>query len=405
VIAEYATTSACPPRVLADGSIVGTERARANPPRRSHQVGDRGPIPAVMTHSWSGGPERPRLGTIRLAMVAALGLVLAVRGRVRARRSRRRGRADQRARARRRTRARRADHRAERPVVANRADPDGTGYWLLGRTAGSSADGSAAFYGSTGAMHLNAPVVGHQRRRRAARATGSSHPTAASSVFGDAAFHRIDRRAHLKSTGSSAWHRRRAARATGSSHPTAASSASATRPFHGSTGAMVVGASVAGMARDRERPRLLDRGVRTGTSTRSAMPTPLARSRRLRACVGVHSHPAEPGSGWPRAVAPSTRPLRPLPRRRKRVLARAGRGISARRARLLGRDGAVGAPATGQLRKRPAHRVLERPATDLARRGERAGVELVPRVRASRLPAVRHIPRVREDRARARRFR
>ena len=38
--------------------------------------------------------------------------------------------------------------------------PDGNGYWLVARDGGIFAFGSAQFFGSTGAIHLNQPVVG-----------------------------------------------------------------------------------------------------------------------------------------------------------------------------------------------------------------------------------------------------
>ena len=40
------------------------------------------------------------------------------------------------------------------------ATPDGAGYWLVASDGGIFAFGDAVFYGSTGGMHLNAPIVG-----------------------------------------------------------------------------------------------------------------------------------------------------------------------------------------------------------------------------------------------------
>ena len=40
------------------------------------------------------------------------------------------------------------------------AAPDGGGYWLVGSDGGIFGFGDAAFYGSTGALRLNAPIVG-----------------------------------------------------------------------------------------------------------------------------------------------------------------------------------------------------------------------------------------------------
>ena len=39
------------------------------------------------------------------------------------------------------------------------ASPGGKGYWLVGSDGGIFAYGDAQFYGSTGSLHLNAPIV------------------------------------------------------------------------------------------------------------------------------------------------------------------------------------------------------------------------------------------------------
>ncbi len=46
------------------------------------------------------------------------------------------------------------------PIVGIAATPDGEGYWLVASDGGIFSYGDAAFYGSTGAIHLNAPIVG-----------------------------------------------------------------------------------------------------------------------------------------------------------------------------------------------------------------------------------------------------
>ena len=46
------------------------------------------------------------------------------------------------------------------PMVAMAATPDRHGYWLVGSDGGIFCYGDAAFYGSTGAITLNAPMVG-----------------------------------------------------------------------------------------------------------------------------------------------------------------------------------------------------------------------------------------------------
>ncbi|MFC3690399.1 FG-GAP repeat domain-containing protein [Aquipuribacter hungaricus] len=50
--------------------------------------------------------------------------------------------------------------RLNAPVVGMAATPTGSGYWLLGQDGGIFSYGDAVFRGSTGAMRLNAPVVG-----------------------------------------------------------------------------------------------------------------------------------------------------------------------------------------------------------------------------------------------------
>ena len=68
------------------------------------------------------------------------------------------------------------------------ATPDGGGYWLVASDGGIFAYGDAQFYGSTGSIHLNQPVVGHGGGARVAAATGSWPPTAASSATASASF-------------------------------------------------------------------------------------------------------------------------------------------------------------------------------------------------------------------------
>ena len=46
------------------------------------------------------------------------------------------------------------------PVVGMAATPDGKGYWLVARDGGIFAYGDAQFYGSTGSMVLNKPIIG-----------------------------------------------------------------------------------------------------------------------------------------------------------------------------------------------------------------------------------------------------
>ena len=47
-----------------------------------------------------------------------------------------------------------------KPIVGMAATPDGRGYWLVASDGGIFSYGDAPFYGSTGSIHLNAPIVG-----------------------------------------------------------------------------------------------------------------------------------------------------------------------------------------------------------------------------------------------------
>ena len=75
-----------------------------------------------------------------------------------------------------------------RPVVGMAATPDGRGYWLVASDGGIFPYGDAAFYGSTGGMMLNRPVVG-----MAATPDGRGYWLVASDggifPYGDAAFY------------------------------------------------------------------------------------------------------------------------------------------------------------------------------------------------------------------------
>ena len=75
-----------------------------------------------------------------------------------------------------------------KPVVGMAATPDGGGYWLVAADGGLFAFGDAHFYGSTGGLHLNKPVVG-----MAATPDGGGYWLAAADggifAFGDARFY------------------------------------------------------------------------------------------------------------------------------------------------------------------------------------------------------------------------
>jgi subtilisin family serine protease len=73
------------------------------------------------------------------------------------------------------------------PIVGMAATPSGRGYWLVASDGGIFAFGDAGFYGSTGAIHLNSPIVG-----MAATPSGRGYWLVASDggifAFGDAPF-------------------------------------------------------------------------------------------------------------------------------------------------------------------------------------------------------------------------
>ncbi len=74
-----------------------------------------------------------------------------------------------------------------RPIVGMAATPDGKGYWLVASDGGIFAEGDATFFGSTGNIHLNDPIVG-----MAATPDGKGYWLVASDggifTFGDANF-------------------------------------------------------------------------------------------------------------------------------------------------------------------------------------------------------------------------
>ncbi len=73
------------------------------------------------------------------------------------------------------------------PIVGMAATPSGNGYWLVASDGGIFAFGDAGFFGSTGAMKLNKPIVG-----MAATRSGKGYWLVASDggifAFGDAGF-------------------------------------------------------------------------------------------------------------------------------------------------------------------------------------------------------------------------
>ena len=46
-----------------------------------------------------------------------------------------------------------------RPIVGMAATPDGRGYWMVASDGGIFSFGDARFYGSTGSLQLDSPIV------------------------------------------------------------------------------------------------------------------------------------------------------------------------------------------------------------------------------------------------------
>ncbi len=82
------------------------------------------------------------------------------------------------------------------PVVGMAATPDGRGYWLVGSDGGIFTFGDAGYYGSTGSLHLNQPVMG-----MAATPDGGGYWLVGSDggifTFGDAGYHGSTGALHL----------------------------------------------------------------------------------------------------------------------------------------------------------------------------------------------------------------
>ena len=83
-----------------------------------------------------------------------------------------------------------------KPIVGLAATPDGHGYWLVASDGGIFSFGNAQFYGSTGSLHLNKPIVG-----MAATPDGGGYRLVASDggifSFGDAQFYGSTGSLHL----------------------------------------------------------------------------------------------------------------------------------------------------------------------------------------------------------------
>jgi ribosomal protein L24E len=84
------------------------------------------------------------------------------------------------------------------PIVGMASTPDSKGYWLVASDGGIFSFGDANFYGSTGSSHLNAPIVG-----MASTGDGKGYWFVASDggifSFGDAKFYGSTGATHLNS--------------------------------------------------------------------------------------------------------------------------------------------------------------------------------------------------------------
>ena len=134
-----------------------------------------------------------------------------------------------------------------RPIVGMAATPDGKGYWLVASDGGIFAYGDATFYGSTGGLTLNRPIVG-----MAATPDGKGYWLVASDggifAFGDASF--------FGSRGSQPLNRPvvgMAATPDGKGYWLVASDGGVfsygDAAFHGSSGSLILNRPVVGMAR------------------------------------------------------------------------------------------------------------------------------------------------------------
>ena len=125
------------------------------------------------------------------------------------------------------------------------ATPDGKGYWLVASDGGIFAFGDAAFYGSTGALTLNKPIVGMAATPDAS-AIGLLPATAAFSPSGMPPS-RVDRGADPQQT-----HRGHGRRTGRNWHWLVASDggifAFGDAAFYGSTGALTLNKPIVGMA-------------------------------------------------------------------------------------------------------------------------------------------------------------
>ena len=145
-----------------------------------------------------------------------------------------------------------------KPVVGMAATPDGGGYWLVASDGGIFSYGDASSTAAPAACVLNKPIVGMAVGARRRRATGWWPPTAGSSATATAAFY--------GSTGSMRLNKPvvgMAATPSGNGYWLVASDGGifsyGDASFHGSTGSLVLNKPIVGMITGPGRRRLLPR--------------------------------------------------------------------------------------------------------------------------------------------------
>ena len=138
--------------------------------------------------------------------------------------------------------------------------PSGSGYWLVASDGGIFSYGDATFYGSTGGIHLNQPIVG-----MASTPSGKGYWLVASDggifSYGDATFYGSTGGIHLNKPIVGM-----ASTPSGNGYWLVASDGGifsyGDATFYGSTGGMHLNKPIVGMALDPERQRLLAGGLR-----------------------------------------------------------------------------------------------------------------------------------------------
>ena len=205
------------------------------------------------------------------------------------------------------------------PIVGMASSPSGGGYWEVASDGGIFVFGNAGFHGSEGGQHLDAPIVG-----MASTGDGGGYWEVASDggifVFGNAGFHGSEGGQHLNDPIVGM-----ASTADGGGYWEVASDggifAFGDATFWGSTGSLSLDRPIVGMVVTPAEPAI---GRRPPTAASSAWAAP----RSTVPCRSCHL-PGHRGS-----LSTAT----PLPRRRARILpsSQAGRGHRCESARIPG---------------------------------------------------------------------